>query len=365
MTKLTLLGTCPALMLAGLILNPQSTAAGEEHAMPSPPLAATAAEATNSVAKPDVRVDAGNPGTNGVSSDPLQEQQRSFLHAVEQIRQEANALARQNAESITGRLSVIEQTLAGERQRELEAIQKWNLYTLIIVGGFAMLGFLGLLLVAPFLVRSLNRMTDAATTLRLQDSFRTALPPPGGGEMALLANSAVNQSTARFLEAMERVERRLQQLEHSVQAPAPVLEARTNGGAKPAVAPRDLAPSAESPRPSLPPAVRTELVLEKGQALLHLGQAERALACFDEALAAEPDSAQVHIKRGQALEKLKRTDEALASYDRAIALEKSSTNAYLLKGSLLDQVGRFNEALQCYELALKAQQGDGAPTAQP
>jgi tetratricopeptide (TPR) repeat protein len=284
------------------------------------------------------------------------------LRAIEQVRQEAKAAARQNAESITGRLSVIEQSLAGERQRELEAIQKWNLLTLVVVGGFASVGFLGLLLVAPFLVRALNRMSDAAANLQLQPFARPALPGAESSETALLANPAVVQSTARFLDAMDRIEKRIHQLEQTVQSPELVVDRHSNGGPKPLVPAHDaFSIHGDTGTRSLQVHPRAELVLEKGQSLLHLGDAERALACFEEAVAADPESAEAHIKKGQALEKLRRSDEALASYDRAIALEKSATTAYLCKGALLNQLARYNEALECYERALSVQEGHRPP----
>jgi tetratricopeptide (TPR) repeat protein len=368
MTKLKILGPCAAFLLAILSLSwPTLQAAPDETPAPPANVPSAAPELTNPPSKSESP--AASQTTNASPAprpaDLVQEQQRFLLGALEQIRQEAKAVARQNAESITGRLAAIEQSLGGERRRELEAIQKWNLYTLLIVGGFAMLGFLGLLLVAPFLVRSLNRMSDAATMLRLHENGRGPLPATAAAEMALLPNPALTQSTSRFLEAMERVERRIQELEHSVGAPVPAsaLEPHSNGSSRTAVTPPSPFAEAEPPvRPLLTPAVRTELVMEKGQALLHLGQADRALACFEEALAVEPNCAEVHIKRGQALEKLKKSDEALTSYDRAIGLDHSSTTAYLLKGALLNQLGRYNEALQCYELALRVQQTDHTPT---
>ena len=58
------------------------------------------------------------------------------------------------------------------------------------------------------------------------------------------------------------------------------------------------------------------------------------------------------IKKADALEKLNRFEEAIACYDDAIAADGSMTIAYLHKGGLFNRMSRYEEALQCYEHAL-------------
>jgi tetratricopeptide (TPR) repeat protein len=287
--------------------------------------------------------------------EQLQEQQKNILRAIEQVRRDAEAVARQNSDSITGRLSAIEQSLSNERQHELEALHKWNLLTLLAVGGFASLGFLGLLLVAPSLVRAMNRMSDAATTLRVPEHFRLGLPAPDSIEQALLPSPALAQSTARFLEALERIERRINHLESTVQAPQ--LPATNGVTHKSQPAQTDASPeTTAAPERTATPGLRAEVVLEKGQALLSLGKADQALATFEEAIFLDADCAEAHVKKGRALEKLNRSEEALASYERAIALDPGMGTAYLCKGALLNNLARYTEAVQCYELALRVQE---------
>ena len=178
------------LIVASLALSlpiPSIRAADESAAaVPAAPVAVAPAAAMPLTAVPSAATPAAtveavvitNTPPPGITLEQFQEQQRVILHAIDQVRQEAEAAARRNSESMTGRLASIEQSLVTERARDLEAIHKWNLFTLLAVGGFASLGFLGLLLVAPFLVRAMNRMSDAASTLRVAEPGVSNCPRP-------------------------------------------------------------------------------------------------------------------------------------------------------------------------------------------
>jgi tetratricopeptide (TPR) repeat protein len=62
------------------------------------------------------------------------------------------------------------------------------------------------------------------------------------------------------------------------------------------------------------------------------------------------------VKNGAALERLRKSDEAIACYDQAIAADNAMTVAYLYKGGLFNRLERFSEALECYEQALRTQE---------
>jgi tetratricopeptide (TPR) repeat protein len=151
-----------------------------------------------------------------------------------------------------------------------------------------------------------------------------------------------------MLATIERLERRIRELEDSAQPMLPFTDAIPTQAEGRSAAARN---GGAEPRPG----DRATMLLGKGQVLLSLGQAEAALACFDEAVQAAPHSAEAHLKRGQALERLKRPDEALACYDRAIALNRLLTQAYLGKGAVFNRQERYAEALACYEQALRAE----------
>ena len=97
-------------------------------------------------------------------------------------------------------------------------------------------------------------------------------------------------------------------------------------------------------------------LLAEGQKLIEAHEPEKALECFDMALAMQPKHAEALVKKGGALEKLDRLDEAIACYDRAIEADNSLAIAYLQKGGLFNRLARYDEALQCYEQALRTQE---------
>jgi tetratricopeptide (TPR) repeat protein len=68
-----------------------------------------------------------------------------------------------------------------------------------------------------------------------------------------------------------------------------------------------------------PPASRPdpESLMAQGDESLGRGDPQRALDCYDRALALRPDDAAAHHERGRALYQLGRYEEALAAFDRA------------------------------------------------
>jgi tetratricopeptide (TPR) repeat protein len=257
----------------------------------------------------------------------LQEQQQATLRAIEQSRQEAETAAKKNAETMEARLKEIEVGATQQRDREVVTLQTAHRYTLTVVGVVAGVGFLSLLVVALFLLRSLSRRPTLAPVSLTEDAGALALLDPA------------QQSSARLRASLNRLEDRLNELEGTTEGvETKALEESQESG--------DLAG-------------RNALLLGKGQALLNLQQAEAALACFEEAIAADATNAEALVKKGTALEKLGRLDEAINCYDQAIALDTSMTMAYLCKGGVFNRLERYGEALQCYEQALHAQQKTG------
>jgi len=80
----------------------------------------------------------------------LQEQLRVTQLAIEQNRQEIEAAAAQNAESLSKALERIQESFAAQRARDLEAMQKSNKLILIVVSTFAAMGFFTLLMMSYF-----------------------------------------------------------------------------------------------------------------------------------------------------------------------------------------------------------------------
>jgi len=279
----------------------------------------------------------------------LQEQLHATQLAIERNRKEADAAAADTAKALAGRLQSLEQALATQRAQELDAMQSSNKVMLIVAGAFAGLGFLAMLFMAYFQWRTINRLAEIAAALPAAHSLGTApaLATLGATDGHFLSAGPAEQSNQRLLGALERLEKRILELEHT---PTPSL----HEGAFPAPA------AQSSPPPSngetAPEAAPVTMLLGKGQSLLNLDKAEEAVECFDQVLALDANHPEALVKKGTALERLQKLDEAIACYDRAIAADGSLTIAYLCKGGLFNRMERFNEALECYEQALRTQE---------
>ena len=314
------------------------------------------------------------------SYQQIQEQQRSMLvgieqarqdaataaRAVEQARQDAEASAKRNSEEVEARLNRIEQSVTAQREHEIESVRLSQRSTLITVGIFASLGFLGMLFFVVFLLRIMNRRTETLIAQFTGQALGPGFTPAAlaAGDTHVVSVSRVEQSTARFVNTIERLEKRINELEGTAE---PMPDAEQPELKKPAEAPPETT-EPHSETPELDAAVtraktekaerdaRIALLLGKGQALLNLSQADTALVCFDEVIGLDSTIAEAFVKKGMALERLGNLDGAIDCYDRAIALDNSMTMAYLNKGGVFNRLERYGEALQCYEQALRAQQ---------
>ena len=306
--------------------------------------------------------------TNSLEMLRLQEQLHATRLAVERYRQETEEATARNSEAVAGRLKNIEQALEAQRGREWETIQSSNRAMLssnraiVTVGGtVAGIGFVAVLLMAYFQWRMVNRLAEISAVLptpRLALGQGNPAAALGTPDTHLVTVGPVEQSNLRLFDAVERLEKRIHELEHTTHPPlndAPLTRNET----PPTPAPSNSAPTSEAPTEEAAPtteAGRITVLLGKGQSLLNLDKAEESLACFDEVLTLEGDNAEALVKKGTALERLRKLDEAIECYDRAIAADGSMTIAYLCKGGLFNRLERFTEALECYEQALRTQE---------
>jgi len=287
----------------------------------------------------------------------LQEQIHATQLAIEHNQKGAEAAAADNARAFSNRLQAIEQTLALQRAQELEAMQSSNramlTVSLLVLG----LGFLAMLFMAYFQWRTINRLAEISAALPVAHALGagSAVAALGPGDATVVTVGPAQQSSQRLLGALERLEKRIYQLEHT---PVPPLhEGPSPTQADPAASPASATAAAAPPDAAdAPDAARVTMLLGKGQSLLNLDKAEEAVACFDQVLALDPNHPEALVKKGAALERLRKLDEAIACYDRAIAADSSMTVAYLYKGGLFNRMERFGEALECYEQALRTQE---------
>jgi tetratricopeptide (TPR) repeat protein len=260
----------------------------------------------------------------------------------------------QNAELLTGRLQTIEAALESQRTRELEAMQGSNRSMLLAAGSFAGVGLIAVLVMSFFQNRTVNRLAEISAALPAslalaQVPTRNALGP---GERVLVTDGRAEQSSSRLLGALENLEKRIYELEHTTRR-TPLEEGKPigNAGSSESLNPTENGGSGLGAEPD-----RVSVLMGKGQSMLNLADPQSAASCFDEVLALDPNNADAWVRKGIALEQLQNQNEAVECYDRAIAADGSLTIAYLHKGGLFNRMERFNEALECYERALQTQE---------
>jgi tetratricopeptide (TPR) repeat protein len=286
----------------------------------------------------------------------LQEQLHATRLAIESVGAEAKQAAAQNAEQLAVRLHALEQAVAVQRAKELEAMQSSNRNMLYVAGAFASIGCIAMLMMGYYQWRTVNRLAELSAAIPPSGAIALGGMRPiaelGPGSMHEVTAAAPNHPNSELLETIQRLEKRVQELEHT--SPAPLANG-SPGNDKDAVSHQANGSGVVESEE-----VRSvSLLLGKGQALLNMDKPDEALVCFDEALALEPNNADALVKKGTALERLRKLPEAIECYDRAIAADSSMTIAYLYKGGLFNRMERFGEALECYERALKTQESRG------
>ncbi len=277
----------------------------------------------------------------------IQEQLHATLLAIETNRLQAEADAATNAAALTARIQALEQTIADQRASEIEAARKTQQLALFMAGAFGLIGLSIMLLMVYFQWRVFTQLIKITTRQpsALALGNNRALPlVEAAGELAASGRTAVESSNTRLLGVLDRLEKRVLELEQI--ARAPLAEPAAPSSAKENGAP----PEADD---------REECVanlITEGQSLLSANEPQKALECFDVALQLQPKHAEALVKKAGALEKLGRLDDAIACYDHAIEADGSMTIAYLHKGGLFNRMARYDEALRCYEQALQTQE---------
>jgi tetratricopeptide (TPR) repeat protein len=312
-------------------------------------------------------------------------QMKEELHAtqlaVANTRLEAEAAARTQTQALTEKIEAMKISFETERDRQrmewqqAETERSWqraeaeefNRLVFWIGGVFGAVGLLAVL-ATPFLQwRALNRFVEVnAQRLQLAGPANHAagLTLPAGSSPA---DQAVESSNQRLLSVIDRMERRILELEETTgpatggaqaqlqQAPASLpniaqASAVVGGGSAKTTAekPARLA-GGEQGNP-------IAVLLGKGMLLLELQKPREAMACYDEILRTEPTNAEALVRKGSALEQLHRDEEALECYDAAIRADRRKTLAYLYKGAVCNRLSRFEESVESYEQALKVEQ---------
>lgn len=286
---------------------------------------------------------------------------RDQLHATQlaiaNSRAETESTARAQATAIAEKLEAIKSVMESERQRQqVETLranaererqqidaQRSNRTVLWVAVGFGAIGLLAMLFMPLIQLRTINRIAEVAT----QRTHAPALL--GGGDTDALPGHTVALSNQRLMSVIERMEKRIFELENTAAHPLPAtvtIEAKTMNGSEPAA----IANSGAEP------AARIAVLLDKGKFLLSTNKAKEAVACYDEILKLNGNHAEALVKKGAALEKLKQDEAAIRCYERAIEVNQKLTIAYLSKAGVCNRLGRYDEAMECYEHALETEE---------
>jgi tetratricopeptide (TPR) repeat protein len=284
-------------------------------------------------------------------------QVREQLHAAQLAivnnRIEAESNARVQAAALAEKLEGIKAAINAERERQqadvrrLEAererqqaeAQRSNRTVLWIASAFGGVGLIAILAAALFQWRTVNRMADVvAQRPALADSSRQGL---------LAAEAAADQTVAvsnqRMMSVIERIEKRIYELEHTAQPPAVAIVTP--------VEPDSVRRPATPDRSS-----QIAMLLAKARSMMAADKPREAMACYNEILRIDLNHPEALVRKGVALERLKQDDEAIQCYDHAIKSDRRMTLAYLHKGGICNRLQRYEEALDCYEQALRAEE---------
>lgn len=279
------------------------------------------------------------------------DQQKLSLKSMEEARTEAVANAKKDSAAMGEKMSKLEDALAAQRTHESETINRMNRLVVGVAAGFAGTGFVVMVLTAWFFMRTMNRVAEINADIQSQLLALPHSQPTLVGQGS--GNSPGNQ---RLLGALEQLEKRIRDLEHTSSGPesgsgGPIITGSTTSSMEPSLGVEaEFVDVDDESSPSV------SALMAKGQTLLNLDDAEQALACFDAALQKEPHNADALMKKGTALERLRRMQDALAAYDAALKEDDTLTMAYLAKGGICNRLERYAEALECYERALRVQQ---------
>ena len=288
----------------------------------------------------------------------LREQLRAAEQAIVNNRLEAEAAASARTAAISEkletlrlamlnereRLKIEEQRTAYERVQQQDTTQAMTQNILRVVITFGGAGLLALFAITLLQWRGNKRMAEYVEQLQpLPAPDRSSWLPVGNGESEP-GSESVAHSNQRLTSILDRMEKRVLELENTVVPSAP------SAADEPDYL-RSEAP--EITRDAEPSTLIAEL-LKRGRSLLDAKKPAEALACFDKILSYDANHAEALLKKGAALERLQKSGEALEYYDRAIEADKNLALAYISKGGLCVRLERFEEALECYEQAMQA-----------
>ena len=108
------------------------------------------------------------------------------------------------------------------------------------------------------------------------------------------------------------------------------------------------APSGESEKE-----LRAELAFQQGNVLMMLGQVDRAIEIYADAIKFNPNNTYIYNNRGSAYGSKNSFDPAIADYTRAIELSPNYADAYFNRGVVYGAKGDYDRAIADYTKAIE------------
>ena len=93
-------------------------------------------------------------------------------------------------------------------------------------------------------------------------------------------------------------------------------------------------------------------LIEEGNTFLNLGEYQKALKAYDQALAIKPELHEAFYNKGVALGNLGRYEEAITAYDQALAISPDEYKSLSNKGIAFSYLGRYEEAIAAFNQSL-------------
>jgi hypothetical protein len=210
--------------------------------------------------------------TNSRLLQLLQEQHQTVLKAIDHIQQNAEITLDAYTLAVVEQMNLLKGDLISYREQDLEVMRGLNQHTETVTLVAAGLAIFILLLNAVILFWGMNGMTARLTAIlkgSLSGTVNAAVI--AGGDSALTLDNPATQASARLLDVIERLDKRLLDLETRAR---PQKNSIVAAEAKPKIAVQpDLVPAPAKPG-EVP---RVSITLGEGSALAFLPQAVEAM----------------------------------------------------------------------------------------
>jgi predicted O-linked N-acetylglucosamine transferase (SPINDLY family) len=96
-----------------------------------------------------------------------------------------------------------------------------------------------------------------------------------------------------------------------------------------------------------------KLKFEEGKSRVKEQDLDRAVICFREAIALQPDYVAAYNQLGNALQTLEQSDEAIAAYQKILEINPNVAAAHCNLGSIWQMQEKFEEAIAAYQRAIQ------------